>query len=111
TAMTVTGFLQPRSAGSLRIVSGPDVELRLRVDGIAVASTDARTGVTLSTGIHSIAMDATLSGERWELVPLWNGADLLSGSTSTLAMSTKPSALDAAIRPVGRWIAEALAGG
>jgi hypothetical protein len=105
--MTVNGFLHTRG-GVLQIVTGPDVAAALRVDGVDAPRGDAAGGgVTLMPGTHRITIDATLTGDRWQFVPLWNGGDLWTSAVATLE---KPSRLDLAIRPVGTWIVAALVG-
>jgi hypothetical protein len=106
TGMTVTGFLDARRTGVFEVVTGPDVAATLSVDD-AVVSRDGggREGVTLSPGTHRILIDATLTGNRWQLSPLWNGADLWPGAVATLG---RPSVLDRAVRPWARWMATVL---
>jgi hypothetical protein len=103
-AMTVSGVLDARAAGVLQVLAGPDVAATVRVDD--AASADAtRGGVTLAAGSHQILIDATLTGDRWQFVPLWNGADLWRESFATVK---SPSRLDRAIRPWGKWVVAVL---
>jgi hypothetical protein len=105
-AMTVDGFLSAPRAGVLQIITAPDVAARVYVDeGVASIGNIAGDGVPLTRGIHRITVDAKLTGDRWRFVPLWNGADLWSQSIATLK---RPSRVDLAVRPWGRWIVAAL---
>ncbi len=100
--MTVSGYLRVGQTGVLQIVTGPDLAAALSIDGALVPREDrTRDGVTLTPGIHRIMVDAILTGDRWQFAPLWNGADLWSGSIATLK---KPSGLDLAVRPWVRWV-------
>ena len=101
-AMTVRGFLYARSASRLRIDKGPDVAAVLYVDG--AASPD---DVLIGPGGHAILIDGTLTGERWRLVPTWNGADLWS--SPAVATVSRPSKLDRIARPAIRWVPTILA--
>jgi hypothetical protein len=103
TAMTVSGFLRTRDADVLQIVTGPDVTATLAVDGRAIRRTadDAPPQSRLAAGVHTIQIDATLTGDRWQLMPLLNGADLWRSSAATLK---RPSRLDAALRPWAAWV-------
>src|SRR5712692_3255958 len=104
--MTVTGFIEARHAGDFQLVTGPDVSSEVRVDGGPVSSGDTSgAGVTLREGIHTVGVKATLTGDRWEFVPRWNGVDLWSGLWSgPTATRAKPSALDLMIHPWAKWV-------
>ena len=95
-AMTVQGFLHARSKGVLAIESGPDVAASIVVDGRAVSGS-----VPLSAGIHSIFVDGVLTGDRWSLVPTWNGEEVWSAVTTTVR---RPSSLDLFVRPWVRFV-------
>ncbi len=104
-AMTVAGFLDAPRPGVLKIVTGSDAAPAVAVDGRLVPREDDARGVTLAPGIHRIRVDLTLTGDRWQFVPLWNNADLWSGPVATLR---KPSFVDLIIRPWGRWVSTAI---
>jgi hypothetical protein len=95
-AMSVHGFVSPSSAGVLQIDTGPDVSATISVDGIV-----QRGPSPIGPGVHAVAIDAVLTGDRWALVPLWNGQDLWSHTTAT---ARRPSSLDLRARPWVRWI-------
>src|SRR5437870_2638514 len=95
-AMTVQGFLHARAAGLLNIGTGPDVAASISVDGHAVDGS-----APLAAGIHSVFMDGVLTGDRWSLVPTWNGEELWSAVTTTVG---RPSSLDLFVRPWVRFV-------
>jgi hypothetical protein len=95
-AMSVHGFVSPSEAGVLQIDTSPDVSATISVDGVA------RHGPSpIGPGVHAIAIDAVLTGDRWALVPLWNGQDLWS---HTIATARRPSSIDLIARRWVRWI-------
>jgi hypothetical protein len=98
-AMTVTGFLHAGAPGLLRVDRTPDVAAVLREEG-APPVRDVSAGVALSPGTHRVLVDATLTGDRWNFAPLWNGTDVWSG----IATVKRPSALDLIVRPWSREI-------
>jgi hypothetical protein len=100
-ALRVSGYLTTPEPGVLQIDAGPDVQASTSVDGLVQQGT-----VALRAGTHFVAIDATLTGERWSLTPRWNGADLWGRVDATLR---RPSALDVAVRPWIRWPATILA--
>jgi hypothetical protein len=59
------------------------------------------TGLRLTPGIHRILINTALTGDQWQFVALWNGADVWSGSMATVE---RPSRIDLAVRPWGKWI-------
>src|SRR5262249_36816556 len=54
---------------------------------------------SIDSGIHTVAVQTTLTGDRWRFVPTWNSRDLWTTSIATVG---KPSRLDIFVR---RWIA------
>ena len=95
--ISVHGFLSPRDAGMLEIVTGPDVAVRVSVDGVAIQG-----AASLARGTHYVSIDGTLTGDRWELVPRWNGEEVWSSSAAVT--SHRPSSLDLVARPWIRWL-------
>jgi hypothetical protein len=71
--MHVRGYLEAPYSGVLRIDTGPDMKSAIAVDGLTV---DAESRV--AEGVHAIDIDATMTGDRWQLMPTWNGTDLWS---------------------------------
>jgi hypothetical protein len=97
TQLTLTGILFAHDAGTLRLWTSPDVAAGLTIDG---TSADP-AGAAVSPGSHTVAIDATLTGERWLLAPLWNEGDLWH---SVMATTAPMSSIDRAVRPWGRWM-------
>ena len=95
-AMRVHGFVSAPASGVLQIDTGPDVGAVVSVDGIA-----QRGASPIAPGVHFVAIDAVLTGDRWALVPLWNGQDLWSRVTTTVR---RPSPFDLAVRPWISWV-------
>ena len=93
-ALSVHGFFSPRDAGVLQIDTGDVV---VSIDGVAV-----RGPAPLARGTHYVSIDGTLSGDRWALVPRWNGEEVWSSSAAIT--SHRPSSLDLAVRPWIRWL-------
>jgi len=93
--MHVRGYLEAPHAGVLRIDTGPDMKSTIAVDGRAV---DAESRV--AEGVHTIDIDATMTGDRWQLMPTWNGTDLWS--TNVGATVRRPTR---ATMRLHRWLA------
>jgi hypothetical protein len=95
-AISVHGFLDAPGAGTLQIDTGPDVDAAVSIDGIAV-----RGPSVLARGVHFISIDGVLTGDRWALVPRWDGQEIWPHATTTVR---RPSSIDLAVRPWIRWI-------
>jgi hypothetical protein len=95
-AISVHGFVNAAEPGVLQIDTGQDVTAAVSVDGVALHGPSP-----LARGVHFVAIDGTLTGDRWALVPRWNGQDMWSRVTAT---ARRPSRLDLAVRPWVRWI-------
>src|SRR5206468_1897413 len=62
------------------------------------AHNGASIAVPLAAGAHAIRLHLASAGERWRLVPLWDGVDAWSAVRFTTAL---PSSLDRAVsRPI-----------
>jgi len=72
------------------------VSASISVDGVAV-----RGPTPVGRGLHFISIDAVLAGDRWMLVPRWNGQEIWTHATTTVR---RPSSFDLAARPWVRWI-------
>ena len=92
--MTVDGFLRAPAPGRLAIHQNPDAATQIFVDGQS-SPPDA----ALASGLHTVAVRTTLTGDQWQFVPTWDGRDLWATSMATVA---KPSRLDLLAR---RWLA------
>ena len=95
-ALQVHGFIDAPAAGVLQIDTGPDVSATVSVDGVAV-----RGPSPVGRGLHLVSIDASLTGDRWALVPRWNGQEIWTQATTTVR---RPSPFDLAARPWVRWI-------
>jgi len=95
-AMQVHGFLAAPADGLLTIDAGPDVAAVVSVDGTVV-----RGPTLVARGVHFVAVDAMLTGDRCLLVPRWNGNEIWSRAITTVR---RPSGVDLAMRPWSRWI-------
>jgi hypothetical protein len=99
-SLTVTGAITVPDDGAFTVRTGEDMRVRGRIgdaDVAADAGQDIR--VRLAPGTHSIALDASLTGDRWRFVPEWNGT---SAWRNTLMTRSTPSAV---ARAAGRVVA------
>jgi hypothetical protein len=94
--LSVHGFLSAREAGVLQIDTGPDIAATISVDGVALAGPSP-----IAPGVHFVAVDGVLTGDRWALAPRWDGQDVWSRVITT---ARRPAAVDLALRPWVRWI-------
>jgi hypothetical protein len=104
TRLQVRGYLSTTEAGTLALDIGDHMTTALSVDGGA-----AVVSANVAPGTHVVAIDGTLTGDRWRLVPTWNGADLFASHDAPLVTATRPSTWDVRGRPWMRPIATALA--
>ena len=95
-AMHVRGYLSPSSSGSFDIDVGPGMQTAIAIDGRLSA-----LPVQLAPGVHHVAIDGTLTGTRWRLVPRWNGAELWSNVSATVQ---RPSIASLRVRSWARWV-------
>ncbi len=100
--MTVQGFLYAPRDGILDVAAADDVNAELYVDGAALG----RAAIT--RGLHTVVIDASMTGDRWALVPRLNGRDLWPSSFTPTVR--RPSSIDLAVRPWGAWLTTLLAG-
>jgi hypothetical protein len=103
TRLTMRGTFVADSPGVLQVRTSASIAAGLSVDG-QPASID---GVHLTSGAHDVVITATLTDKGWSLAPLWNGADLFAALPATV---TRPSAIDHAVRPWGKWVPFGLLG-
>jgi hypothetical protein len=99
-AMTVDGYLRAADSGVLAISLGDDVHATARVDDDELTRDQVAAGVRVGPGSHHVRLDGSLSGDRWSLIPLWNGTNVF-GATATLA---PVAGADLALRPWGRFV-------
>ncbi len=98
-ALDLSGQVRVKEAGTFSLAAA---------DGMTITGTVGRQPVTaapgsllsvpLAAGIHDVALHATLSGDPWSLMPLWNGRDAWSSATFTTAM---PGTFDRAAGLIG----------
>jgi hypothetical protein len=99
-AMAVSGSLQAGEAGAFTLHTGPDMRVRGRIGTVDVASSGGTDiAVPLGPGTHAIALDASLTGERWRFEPEWNGRSAWGGGRLTTAPQ------GAAGRAAGQFVA------
>jgi hypothetical protein len=106
--MSVVGFFQSAGAGVLEVQLGPGMNVNVVVDGRQAAAAAPQTRrIEIDEGVHFVQISGTLTGNRWRLVPLWNGTPMGSMvfPASTL---TPPSPLDGLAGFVLRWLALAI---
>lgn len=104
-AIDVSGVLTAPTGGAFSVEVSDDINLGGTVDGVAVASDALKRGVPLSAGPHDVVLAGTMSGERWRLVPLWNGEPVFASALATVA---RPASADAWLHPVAMWIQASL---
>jgi hypothetical protein len=99
-SLTVTGAITVPNAGTFTVQTGKDMRVRGRIGAADVAADlggDIR--VPLAPGTHVIALNASLTGDRWRFVPEWNGTSAWRDALLTLSTPT------AATRAAGRTVA------
>jgi hypothetical protein len=88
-AVTAEGYLSTTAPGTLSIDVPENQQLHLTIDDVAIESRGNPIPVT--SGDHHVRLWTVFSGERWRLIPLWNGANLFS---SVLTTTTAPTRVD-----------------
>lgn len=99
--ISLTGYLEALRPGTLRVLAGEDIQTAALVDGREVTGSELAAGVRLDRGMHHVQINGELARTHWSLEPQWDGANLWSETTATVS---RPSQLDAWLRPWGRWI-------
>lgn len=99
-SMAVSGALVVAEEGRFQVDIGEGVQLAGTIDGRDVAGAELAQGLTLAPGSHSVSLTANLSGERWRLMPTWNGRSVWGAAVATMA---PPRAADRWLRPWGSW--------
>lgn len=96
TQMSLRGYLNLAKPARLQFDTTADMAVRWSVDG----GTKVSDASSLEPGVHLIALDATLTGERWRLIPLLDGREVSWPDT----WMKKPSTLDRTIASFARWL-------
>jgi hypothetical protein len=99
--LQLSGFLDVRDPGVLRVHLGEDMTGYGRVDDAMVTAGDLAEGINLGGGVHRVSIEADLRGDRWRIVPTWDGEDLWHAEKATLRA---PTGFDPWIRPWGRYV-------
>jgi hypothetical protein len=103
--LDLSGYLRATDAGLFSLAAGQDMTLSGTIGREAVSAVGGRTiEASLEPGVHPIALHATLTGDRWSLMPRWNGGDAWRALSFTTAA---PRSVDA-IAPAMSLMATAL---
>ena len=98
-ALDLSGQVRVNESGTLSLAAAEGMAITGAVGPQQVtAAAGASFSVPLEAGIHTVALHATLAGDQWSLMPLWNGRDAWSSATFTTA---PPGALDRAAGAIG----------
>jgi hypothetical protein len=100
-SMSVRGFFSTTRSGVFEVATGDDITATVYVD------LKPGNRVLLAPGVHSIAIDSAMTGDRWALIPRFDGVDAWSRGTMTMK---RPSRLDRLFRPWAAWIPLLLVG-
>lgn len=98
--LDLVGYLQNDSPGLFQVLSGPDVEASVRIDGVVQPAESVVSGVTVPPGRHHVHVQARLIKSHWSLEPRWDGRNLWTATTATMAPT---GAWDRWFRPWG-WL-------
>ena len=78
--------------GTFELHTGPDMAIAGQIgDRRVTAAAGSPISVPLPGGSHAIDLHATSTGDRWQLVPLWNGRD---GWAAARLTASAPGRLD-----------------
>jgi hypothetical protein len=83
--MTVRGFFRAPRPGGLRFDTGPDGVTTVAIDDQSAVAPVERG---MSAGVHRVSITATLTGDRWRLVPTWRGSDVFAAGLATVTPPT-----------------------
>ena len=83
--LDLDGYLQNDSPGLFQVLSGEDVQATVSIDGVVQPSQVTGEGVTVPPGQHRVHVQARLIKSHWSLEPRWNGRNLWSATTATMA--------------------------
>ncbi len=83
--LDLDGYLQNHAAGLFQVVIGEDVEASVSIDGVVQPAQVTASGVTVPPGQHHVQIRARLTKSHWRLEPRWDGRNLWSATTATMA--------------------------
>ncbi|HVZ22554.1 MAG TPA: hypothetical protein VG871_15880 [Vicinamibacterales bacterium] len=97
--MDISGYASVRRRGLFVVDVDRGMHVTGRIGAQDVSSADGRPMLAvLDAGTHRIALHASLTGDRWRLVPTFDGRDAFSATTLTAG---PPRAIDRAATIVG----------
>ena len=83
--LDVTGYARVSESGQFSIELDRDMIATGRIGSVPVSSAGGETiSAPLDPGVHPIVLRAALTGNRWKLVPLWNGRDAFRAAAMTI---------------------------
>ncbi len=89
----LSGYVRVPGAGVFSLPEAQDMTLAGTVGTQTVSAAAGQTiEVTLAPGTHPIHLHGSLSGDRWSLIPLWNGVDAWQALSFT---TVRPRSVDA----------------
>jgi hypothetical protein len=101
----IAGYVTVPDDGTLTWQIGEDMTLSGQIGSATIDVGAGNASVALTAGVHALVLDGTLTGDRWRLVPTWNGNDAWTRVTFT---RTSPGVMNA-LAPVLRWLTPAFA--
>ncbi len=98
-ALDLSGQVRVNEPGTFSLAAAGGMAITGTVGQQPVtAAPGGALSVPLVAGIHNVALHATLTGDQWSLMPMWNGRDAWASATFTTA---PPGPLDRAAGAVG----------
>jgi hypothetical protein len=97
-ALDLNGSMHVSSAGVFTLPRSEGMRIEGRIGGATIDPEAAVISTPLPAGDHVIRIHAAMTGDRWSLMPQWNGRDAWSATTFTVAA---PTTLDAAATIIG----------
>jgi hypothetical protein len=107
--MIVSGYLHAGAPGELIIESGETMQTALVIDGRTIDPVaPSRHQTMVEAGRHAIQVRSQMTGNRWTLVPLWNGSPIGSARFATATVAAAGEG-DRSIRGPLAWLIQLLA--
>ncbi len=98
-ALELGGQVRVNEPGTFSLAAAEGLTITGAVGQQPVTAAPGGTlSVPLAAGVHGVALHATLTGDQWSLMPLWNGTDAWSSATFTTGM---PGTFDRAAGVIG----------